>query len=220
MELYEKVREVEIRKEDKKQNMMCCECGNSVKRVYYGTDLDIMCSRCYSRMLANNLHKNLAKCRNKEIAIDSRAGVKYISMILTSRFLGMKTCFEVTDDFSCDTIHHDGLGKICVKGRRPKILQDGEYSYIFPLRRGIYNRMNSGMNDIDTLFTIGFSDDMTDVECVYIFPRAVIQDLNVSTIYINMSWMIDKYYEYSNDTKVWNDILHSLNLERCPILSE
>lgn len=45
-------------------------------------------------------YKCKSMCRNRELDPDSAPGFGYVISVLVSKFLGIKTCFDITGDFN------------------------------------------------------------------------------------------------------------------------
>lgn len=154
--------------------------------------------------------KSKRKCRNKNLDPDSSCGFGYISEVLTAKFLGIKTCFDITGNFNhrkFDMYQHEDFGRIDSKGSK-LFYYEGCYYWIFTTRKN---------NIPDFFFCIGYNDTRTEVMCVYIIPN---ENIITNAIYINKNWNQhkDPYYWYKQDPKPWNDLFHTLKLEDCPVL--
>lgn len=153
--------------------------------------------------------KSRQKCRNKNLDPDSPQGFGYMTEVLIAKFLGIKTCFDMTGNFhyrDFDIYQHEDFGRIDAKGS--KLFHDKSYYYWrFSIKK---NRI------ADFFFCIGYNDTRTDVISVYTIPN----DNITGDIYINKNWDQDKdpYYWYKQDPKPWNDLFHTLKLEDCPVL--
>lgn len=156
--------------------------------------------------------KSRQKCRNNDVDPDSIQGFGYITEVLVAKFLGIKTCFDMTGNFNYgnfDIYEHEDFGRINVKG-----------SKMYNNRNYYYWQFNTKKNKIpDFFFCIGYNDIRTDIESVYIIPNEnYVVEFNC--IYINKYWdeYEDPYYWFKEDPKPWNDLFHTLELENCPVL--
>lgn len=154
--------------------------------------------------------KSRRKCRNKDLDPDSSKGFGYMTEILTAKFLGTKTCFDMTGNFNYryfDIYQHEDFGRINVKGSK-LLYYKGCYHWIFNTKKN---------KTPDFFFCIGYNDTRTEVLCVYIIPN---ENILTHTIHINKNWSQDKdpYYWHKQDPKPWNDLFHTLKLEDCPVL--
>lgn len=156
-----------------------------------------------------------ADCRNKNLDPDSPIGKGYMAEALVSKFLGIPTCFDVTDNFSHpghDILEHDDWGIINVKSSALLTLGWG-YEYLgwtFGIKKNKYP---------DFFFCIGYDECRSHVKCVYYIPNEYdISDM--AKIYINSSWSPeeDPYYWFKEDPKPWDDMLHTLKLDKCRVL--
>ena len=173
--------------------------------------------------------KSRRKCRNKDLDPDSTQGFGYMTEVLTAKFLGIETCFDIyrqyqttatccpakaeycsTGNFNhraFDMYHHEDFGRINAKVSRP-FNDKNCYYWVF------HTKKNKAP---DFFFCIGYNYTRTEILCVYIVPN---ENIISSTIRINKNWSQhkDPYYWYKQDPKPWNDIFHTLKLEDCPVL--
>lgn len=173
---------------------------------HIGYDIFIMRLADHEEELPIIDRKSKRKCRNKDLDPDSSSGFGYISEVLTAKFLGIKTCFDITGNFNhrkFDMYQHEDFGRIDSKGS--KLFHDKNCYYW-------------GKNKIpDFFFCIGYNDTRTEVLCVYIIPN---ENIITNAIHINKNWRQheDPYYWYKQDPKPWNDLFHTLKIEDCPVL--
>lgn len=160
--------------------------------------------------------KSRQKCRNKDLDPDSTKGFGYISEVITAKFLGIKTCFDITGNFNhraFDMYHHEDFGRIDAKASKlyktaKCCLHDKNcYYWEFRIKK---NKIP------DFFFCIGYNETRTEVICIYIIPN---ENIITNVIYINKNWdqHEDPYYWYKQDPKPWNDLFHTIKLEDCPI---
>lgn len=144
-------------------------------------------------------------CRNKNLDPDSKTGFGYTNEILVAKFLGIKTCFDITGNFNYpkyDLLEHDDWGLINAKGS--KLYENGHHQFT----------TNKNIKP-DFFFCIGYDEYRRHVLKVYIVPNDDhISKLHALPILMNGS----KYRWFEEDSKPWDDIFHTLKLENCPVL--
>lgn len=153
-----------------------------------------------------------ADCRNKNLDPDSTVGKGYITEVLVAKFLGIKTCFDMTGVFNhkaFDMYEHEDWGKIDVKG---SIIHyyNGYLMWYFDTDKNIIP---------DFFFCIGYDKYMKNVECVHIIPNED-RVCKSARIWIpkdrHSKWNVFK--ESEEEVKKWNDLFHTLKLDNCPVL--
>lgn len=199
-----------------REPLYCKECGNNIKDTYYlDVGNNIICTSCVKCDVNNYVQKSNRDCRNNNLDPNSSAGKGYITEILVAKFLGIKTCFDIIDNFhhpKYDLLEREDFGKINCKGSRLIVIDH---------RRGCIGwRFNTKKNTIvDFFFCIGYNEDMTNVESVFIIPNEgnVCKLEGIGIIKDGHSkW--NKFKESQEEVKKWNDLFHDLRLENCPIL--
>lgn len=153
--------------------------------------------------------KSRRKCRNKGLDPDSTVGFGYMTEVLIAKFLGIKTCFDMTGNFNYrefDIYQHEDFGRIDAKGSK-LLYYKGYYYWEFHTKKN---------KTVDFFFCIGYNDTRTEVISVYTIPNENIVD----NLYINKNWNQheDPYYWHKQDPKPWDDMFHTLKLEDCPVL--
>lgn len=156
--------------------------------------------------------KKKTDCRNGNLDPNSSAGKGYISEILVAKFLGIKTCFDLTGNFNYpryDMFEHEDWGVINVKGSIPT--HKGNMSYL------TFNTCRNTRPDF--FFCIGYDENRKHVESVHIIPNehyvCTIRGINIPCRG-NSKW--DKFKETEDEIKKWDDLFHTLKLEDCPVL--
>lgn len=189
---------------------ICCKCGTD--------DIDRQMTKCYEddgywygRFLcdgcsANMREKKKAYCRNKNLDPDSPIGIGYITEVLVARFLEIRTCFDMTDNFNhkaFDMYESDNFGKIDVKG---STFNKRYRSWRFHTNRNTCP---------DFFFCIGYDENRKNVDRVYVIPN----DIDISNkMSLTISESYSKYDVFRYDEKPWNDIFHTMKLDDCPVL--
>lgn len=211
------------------KNISCCECGNDKSKGFtkcydkhgYWTGKRVCydCRNKTSKDYRNSSHfyikKSNADCRNKNLDPDSSAGKGYITEVLVAKFLGIKTCFEITGNFNhkaFDIYEHEDWGRINVKGSSLLYDCDGHLTWFFNKKKSVIP---------DFFFCIGYDKDMKNVESVHIIPNG--DDVcNLTYLFIPKDicskWYIFK--ESEEGIKKWNELFHTLKLEDCPVLRQ
>jgi hypothetical protein len=167
----------------------------------------------YYREYYRKRSKKLAKCRNEGLDPDSKTGIGYITDILVARYLGIKTCFEITDNFNhseYDMFEHKDWGLINAKGSTISIHEyhglSGQPCWKFYIRKN---------TKADFFFCIGYDDYRKNVNRVYIIPNEdYISKLEAITIY---AFGYSKYDSFREDSRPWNDLYHTLRLDNYSI---
>lgn len=156
--------------------------------------------------------KKKTDCRNGNLNPNSSLGKGYVSEILVAKFLGIKTCFDLTDNFSYpkyDMFEHEDWGIINVKGSSPIRRENNSYW-------GFSTRKNTRP---DFFFCIGYDENRKHVEIVYIIPNehyvSAIEGIHIPCNG-NSKW--DIFKEREDEVKKWDDLFHTLKLENCPVL--
>lgn len=153
-----------------------------------------------------------ADCRKGNLDPDSNTGKGYITEVLVAKFLGIKTCFDITGNFNkgkFDLYEDENWGRIDAKGSSLHYY-NGYLIWCFGTNENIIP---------DFFFCIGYDEDMKNVEYVCIIPNG--DDVCESTaIWItkngNSKW--DKFKESEEEVKKWNDLFHTLKLDNCTVL--
>lgn len=156
--------------------------------------------------------KKMADCRNGNLDPNSSVGKGYITEVLVAKFLGIKTCFDLTDNFChpmYDMLEHEKFGKIDVKGSSLLHIR-ANYGWYVTIRRN---------KKPDFFFFVGYDKNRKHVKSVYIIPNG--NHVNKShTIWIpngkHSKW--DKFKESEEEVKKWDDLFHTLKLKNCQIL--
>lgn len=170
------------------------------------------CDQCKILIRRRYYSKCLTDCRNNDLDPDSDVGKGYITEVLVAKFLGIKTCFDMTGVFNhkaFDMYEHEDWGKIDVKGSN---LYDynGYLTWHFNTKKNKYP---------DFFFCIGYDKEMMHVESVYIIPNGddVCELVSVSIPKGRHSkWNVFK--ESEEELKKWDELFHVLKLENCPVL--
>ncbi len=168
----------------------CYKCGgtNRINREYINKSWNgrFICSNCRTDY------------RNKNLDLNSVLGIGYMTEALVAKFLGIKTCFDMTDKFnhrSFDIYEHDDYGKINVKAS--SFIDNGWYFHI--------NRNKK----CDFFFCICYDKDRKHIIRVYIFPNEEYIS-NKTILYINIHDI--KYDFFREDEKSWDDLFHTLKM--------
>lgn len=177
---------------------------------------NIQYEKQYKRQL-NKQHnikynRKYTDCRNGNLDPNSSLGKGYITEILVAKFLGIKTCFDLTNNFSYpkyDMFEHEDWGLINVKGSTLMRKGNGSYQY-FSIRKNTRP---------DFFFCIGYDENRKHVKSIHIIPN----ECYVSTLHTicipysdNSKW--DIFKEREDEVKKWDDLFHTLKLENCPVL--
>lgn len=188
----------------------CYKCGASGHLVLNKHYND---KECWTGRYVCN--KCISDCRNNNLDPDSTTGKGYITEVLVAKFLGIKTCFDITNNFSYpkyDLLECEDFGKINCKG---SCIRTHEYRKPF---RTFHINKNI---EADFFFCIGYDEDMKNVECVYIIPNedyvCKLTDISISQ-YGRSKW--DIFKESEEEIKKWNELFHTLKLENCPVLRQ
>lgn len=199
-------------------NNICCFCGNKIRNIYY-EELDsfgnlsgrISCARSRCRA------KVETKCRNKDLDPKSNSGKGYISEALVAKFLGIKTCFDITGNFnhpSHDLLEHEDWGMINVKSSSLMLKKNSvnvfcEYHGFHPY----------GNRKCDFFFLIGYDEERKHVIAVYIIPNEeYISRLISANIPFDSGSKWDIFKESEEEVKKWDELFHTMKLEDCPVL--
>jgi len=146
--------------------------------------------------------KARAQWYNKELSPQCQTGKGYISEKLTEKVLNCKmNCSTVSFTHPYDLIH-DIYGKIDVKSSKPH--KDGNFMFTIKKKQ-----------NCDTFVCIGFDEDRHNVLAVWIIPAQEI--CHLMAIAIHSSNKRYKQFE-KDDVTEWNNALHSMKLETCPVL--
>lgn len=153
-----------------------------------------------------------ADCRNKNLDPDSTSGKGYITEALVAKFLGVKTCFDITGNFNhgaFDMYEDEDWGIINVKGSSLHCY-DGYLMWHFNICKNIAP---------DFFFCIGYDKDMKNVESVHIIPN---EDYVCKLAHVNVpkdrrsKW--NAFKESEEEVKKWNELFHTLKLDSCTVL--
>lgn len=181
-------------------------CGNELIPTHAYQKYDTgkwICRSCHQ--------KELADYRNNNLDPLSEHGIGYICEQITCKVRRVDNLNMVHDNFNTPIDHSRDhkLGIIQTKG-------------------AIYNAFNRDWciyvkreqeKEFDYLFVICMSEDMKNVERVYIFPKKVILDRNSIRIYKNSSR--GTYYDkYRIDEKPYNDAYHNFDENDYAILKK
>lgn len=198
-------------------NNVCCICGNVIRNIYY-EELDsfgnltgrISCAKYSCRAKAT------AGCRNKDLDPNSNSGKGYVSEALVAKFLGIKTCFDITGNFNYpghDLLEHEDWGLINVKSSS-LILKRSDNIPSF------YHIFNVSRNSrCDFFFLIGYDEEREHVIAVYIIPNEdYVSKLTGSRIPFNVRSKWNIFKESEEEVKKWDELFHTMKLDNCPIL--
>lgn len=175
------------------------------KIYYYG-------HRKYISEIKKEYHKKRTDCRNNNLDPDSAAGKGYISEVLVSKFLGIKSCFDLTGNFNYpkyDMLEHEDWGLINVKGS--KLLVNG---------CSLCHQFSTNKNrKPDFFFCIGYNKNRKHVMSVYIIPNEdYVNKLTRLYIPYNRKSKWDVFKESEEEVNMWDNIFHGMKLENCPVL--
>jgi hypothetical protein len=161
------------------------------------------CSDCYK--------KSKTDCRNNDLDPDSNHGIGYITAVLVKKFLKIKDCFDITDNFNnpeYDMIEHEDWGLIDAKG-----------SSLITINGYLRHSFSTHKNEkADFFFCIGYDKKRKHVIEVFIIPNdADISKLNAIIVSYNR---YSKYniFKESELVKIFDDIFHTLKLDNCSVL--
>lgn len=152
--------------------------------------------------------KSRTKCRNNMIDPDSNQGIGYITEVLVAKFLGIKTCFDITDNFnhqSFDLYEHEDFNMINAKGSTLRYYKGNNFWWFATER----NRTP------DFFFCIGYDKRRRHVKRVYIIPN---DNYVVNLTGLYMSLHGSEYKWFREDEKPWDELFHTLKLDNCPVL--
>jgi len=188
---------------------ICPGCGNPTVK-YPSTNY---CGKCINKYDYNKEHvRNKADCRNNDLDPGSSPGFGYMNEVLVAKYLGIKTCFDITGVFNYhgyDLLEHDDWGLINAKGS--KLLNECNHRY---------HTFNINKNKKpDFFFCVGYDEYRKHVLTVYYIPNDdCISQLD--KLYINLDWSPEEnpYYWLKEDPKPWDNLFHSLKLNNCPVL--
>ncbi len=224
-------------------NIKCDSCKKIVEEIYvYGPSKAIkpknLCRECYPFNWKKR--KEYTLCRNKGIELKSNNGVSYISHVLVAKKLGLKTCFQITDNFTCKILKQDsnfigvsGSRKSKIKKiKNKKTIEYGIMSFNVDLSR-------------DKIFCIGYDEEMNNVFKVYVIdinvttlhelgvPEEIIEIINLGinkriyyriNIYDSIKKKSKSKYEQfrqnEDEENEWNNLYKSIinNLDKCNVL--
>lgn len=189
------------------------EISNELFGILSPKDIEDFLRMEKERKKQSEYHKKNSKCRNKGIDPRSSIGIGYITEVLVSKFLGIPTCFKITDKFNYpkyDMLEHEDWGKINTKGSSLFLFGENMYWKFHP-RRNKYP---------DFFFCIGYDKDIEHVLCVYYIPNDF-EISNLTTIFINTNWTDNKnpYFWFKQNPKPWDNMFHTMDLGNCPVLS-
>ena len=222
------------------QQIVCTSCNRNIDKytmyTYYKINDEILCPECFNNTKISHKEKELlratsrfrsnirsvkrklvkekakAKCRNKELDSNSKSGIGYIAEALVSKFLGIPTCFDVTDNFSYpkyDLLKHKDYRKINAKGST-LLVKNGYLCHEFGTHKN---------KKVDNFFCIGFDEDRKHVLAVFIIPNDKdISKLSSIRIYYNQNSKYNKFKENEEEVKKWDDLFHTMKLDNCPVL--
>jgi len=182
----------------------CSACGkitNGSCHVEYNGKYIILCSGCYK--------KTCADCRNGRLDPDNSPGRGYISEILVAKFPGIKTCFDITNNFNYpkyDLLEHEDWGLINAKGSK---LHYGD-NHKFAINKN---------KKANFFFCTGYDEFWRHILAVYYIPND--EYINkLARLHINMKWSLEEnpYYWFKEDPKPWDELFHTLKLDDCPVL--
>lgn len=172
-----------------------------------------LCHKCYNKYdpySSNNKQKLETLWRNKEIDKYSNVGIGFIGQSILAKKFNIIDCNIKTDNFNSkfDLYDPNKYGKIQVKTRT--LNKD------YGIWGGI--TLNEECN-FDTLFIICMSNDMKNVERVYIIPELELYGERSITIYKDCSSPKRSRFErFRVDERSYNDTYHNLKLENCTVL--
>lgn len=193
----------------------CCVCngGNATRRYYdekgYWNGRDHICDKCDKKKLWGPI----TNCRNKLLSKNCSAGKGFTIEQVIAIYLGIKNCNIEMDNFNFrfDLSPHIIDGKIQVMG----------------LRMSETERWNFGGKDLsgrvinsDTVYLICMDKIRKNIERAYRVPSEDIVGIASITIVKNppygSKWT--KYRLNKDEEKKINDIYHSLDIYKCPVL--
>jgi len=168
-------------------------------REYYGRNRECILNYC----------KNKTDCRNNNLDPDSNHGIGYITEVLVSKFLEIKTCFDMTGNFcypGYDLLRNEDWGLINAK--ESKLYNENGYEC-----HRFYINKNE---EPDFFFCIGYDQDRTHVLSAHYIPN----DYYISKLTALSVPMrgYSKYSWFEEDPKPWDDLFHTLKLEKCVVL--
>lgn len=198
----------------------CCECGSSKTHVSGYSHkwykhictkeccTGYVCLKCYSKQRNNlpdsnhGIIKSMRKFRNGKLSKGSSSGKGFIGEMIVAKTRKLKSCAIETDNFNnrFDLSVDPEYGNIQVKLRTP---QHGDYKVSFGIE-----------HNFDTLFVVCMSEDMKDIEKMYVIPEEELCGITQITICKNGG----KYEIFRVDKTPYNDMFHSMKLENCHIL--
>jgi len=164
------------------------------------------------RKYVNKYNKKYADCRNGNLDPNSSSGKGYTTEVLVAKFLGIWTCFDLTDIFNYpkyDMLEHKDWGIIDVKGSS-LLLYNNSLRWLFCTCRN---------TKPDFFFCIGYDKNMKRVINVYIIPNEeYVSKLMSISIPYNSTSKWDNFKESEEEVKKWDDLFHTMKLENCPVL--
>lgn len=192
---------------------------NKLCMMKYGTEdiLDVLSNKDIEDIIImerQREHNNkISDCRNNNLDPNSPPGKGYITEVLISKFLGVDTCFELTDNFKYprfDILECEDWGLIDVKGSALIRNSNNRLCWSFNTRKNVKP---------DFFFCVGYDENRKHVKGFFIIPN----DEHVSKltrITINedgySKWNIFK--ESKEEVNKLDDIFHTLKLENCNVL--
>lgn len=205
-------------------NNCCKRCGRNFDDVkgFPHKEIDINgnfigwdCRKCYENHCPNSYNNKTrlkADIRNKRLDPNSNVGRGYITCVVVKKKLGVKDCYDITGNFNFqgyDLIDSEQYGLVDAKGSLLRERNNSKYH--------LFN--TKGNRKANYFICIGYDKDRKNI-VVYIIPN--IEDIQLKqVIAIPYNSYRSKYYKYRVDEeelKIWNDIYHSIDLEKCPVL--
>lgn len=177
------------------------------KKKYYqkNKDREKLRSKEYAVTHKDQIKEDRRKTRtqwyNKELSPQCQTGKGYISEKLTEKILNCKMNCSIVSFTHPFDLMHDIYGKIDVKSS--KIHKDGNFRFIIKKSQ-----------NCDTFVCIGFDENRHNVLAVWIIPAQEIYHLMGLTIHSSNQ----KYKQFQKDITEWNNTLHAMKLETCPVL--
>jgi hypothetical protein len=146
----------------------------------------------------------------------SESGKEYISEALVAKFLGIKTCFDITGNFchnGYDVFEHEDWGLVNVKSS--SLMPQNNVN-----NHCRYHAFNTRRNSkCDFHFCIGYDEERKHVVAVYIVPNEDYVNKLVSIrapFDIYSKW--DVFKENGEEVKKWDELFHTMKLDDCPVL--
>lgn len=176
----------------------CSNCGGERlgKSWQYKNDKRL-CQSCYDG----------SKYKYGELEPKSKLGIHFVSKILVLKYFNAETNCKRNEKFDFSNI-------LNIEDKNYRI-NTSKYSK----SHNFWNFKFISNKSIDNYMFIAFSENHEDIEHVWMFPKNAERIINKKNISITKSnYSIEKIKEYELDSEKFNDIYHSLKLEKCSIL--